>query len=124
MRSAMLCSAALLWMAVPAAAQDPVKVDPAHHKVEFENDQVRVLRVTLAPGEKTPAHSHPGGVAVFLNDSKNRLTVDGKSEEPPRKAGSVVELKAVTHVVENVGTTPSEVIVIELKGKPAAAAAK
>ena len=123
MRSVMLCSAALLWMAVPAVAQDAVKVDPAHHKVEFENAQVRVLRVTLGPGEKTPAHSHPGGVAVFLNDSKNRLTVAGKSEEPARKAGSVIELKPVTHVVENVGTTKSEVIVIELKGKPAAAAA-
>lgn len=25
-------------------AQDAVKVDPKHYKVEFENDQVRVLR--------------------------------------------------------------------------------
>lgn len=119
MRKIMLSAAALLWMVVPAAAQDAVKVDPAHHKVEFENDQVRVLRVTRGPGEKTPTHSHPGGVAIFLNDSKNRLTVDGKSEAPERKAGSVTELKAVTHVVENVGTTKSEVIVIELKGKAA-----
>lgn len=119
MRSVMLAMAALLFIALPAAAQDPVKVDPAHHKVEFENDQVRVLRVTLAPGAKTPAHSHPGGVAVFLNDSKNRLTVDGKVDAPERKAGTVTELKPVTHVVENVGSTASEVIVIELKGKRA-----
>ena len=119
MRSIMLCGAVLLWMAVPAAAQDPVKVDPAHHKVEFENDQVRVLRVTLAPGEKTPAHEHPAGVAVFVNDSKNRVTpVGGKPDETPRKAGSVIELKAVTHTVENAGATKSEVIVIELKRKP------
>ena len=61
-------------------------------------------------------------MGVFLNDSKNRLTIAGKSDEPVRKAGSVVELQAVTHVVENVGTTKSEVIVIELKGKPATAA--
>ena len=27
-------------------AQDAVKVDPKHYKVEFENDQVRVLRIT------------------------------------------------------------------------------
>ena len=120
MRSVMLCGAALLWMAVPAAAQDPVKVDPAHHKVEFENDQVRVLRVTLPAGEKTPAHSHPAGVAVFLNDSQNRLTVDGKTDAPIRKAGGVAELKASTHVVENIGTTTSEVIVIEIKSAAAA----
>ena len=120
MRSVMLCGAALLWMAVPAAAQDPVKVDPAHHKVEFENDQVRVLRVTLPAGAKTPVHSHPAGVAVFLNDSQNRLTVDGKMDAPVRKAGSVAELKATTHVVENIGTTTSEVIVIEIKSAAAA----
>ena len=29
----------------PAPALDPVKVDPRHYKVEFENAQVRVLRV-------------------------------------------------------------------------------
>src|SRR5207249_9810446 len=35
----------LLCLAVSAAmAQDPVKVDPTHYKVEFENAQVRVLR--------------------------------------------------------------------------------
>ena len=28
-------------------ASDPVKVDPAHHKVVFENDRVRVLRIKL-----------------------------------------------------------------------------
>jgi hypothetical protein len=26
-------------------ADDPVKVDPKHYKVEFENDRVRVLRI-------------------------------------------------------------------------------
>jgi hypothetical protein len=26
-------------------AQDPVRVDPQHYTVEFENDQVRVLRI-------------------------------------------------------------------------------
>lgn len=120
MRSVMIGVAVVLWMALPAAAQDPVKVDPAHHKVEFENDQVRVLRVTLAPGEKTPSHDHPAGVAVFVNDSKNRVTPTGaKTDATPRKAGDVIELKAVNHVVENGGTTTSEVIVIELKGKPA-----
>ncbi|CAN5320405.1 hypothetical protein BH18GEM1_BH18GEM1_18610 [soil metagenome] len=41
-----------LWMflalvplaAGPALAQDPVVVDSAHYKLEFENEHVRVLR--------------------------------------------------------------------------------
>jgi len=28
-------------------AQDAVKVDPKHYKVELENDQVRVLRIPV-----------------------------------------------------------------------------
>src|ERR1017187_8421222 len=37
---------------------DPVVVDPKHYKVEFENDQVRVLRVKIGPHESTPEHQH------------------------------------------------------------------
>lgn len=118
MRSVMLSVGAVLWMALPAAAQDPVKVDPAHHKVEFENDQVRILRVTIPAGEKTPVHDHPAFVGVFLNDSRNRVTpVGGKVDDTPRKAGEVASLPAVKHVVENLGTTKAEIIVVELKKK-------
>ena len=120
MRTFMLSVVAVLAMALPSAAQDAVKVDPAHHKVEFENDQVRVLRVTIAPGEKTPVHEHPAIVAVFLNDSKNRVSpVGGAPNETPRKAGEVTSLPATKHVVENLGTTASQIIVVEIKGKPA-----
>ena len=34
-----------------AHAQDAAKVDPKHYKVEFENDQVRVLRISYGPHE-------------------------------------------------------------------------
>ena len=39
-------SLALCAYVGPAMAQDPVKVDAKHYKVEFENDQVRVLRIS------------------------------------------------------------------------------
>ena len=113
----------LLWLALvmwavspsPAVAQDPVKVDPAHHKVELENADVRVLRITIAPGEKAPAHDHPNSVAVFLSDGTNRLTTDGKPTETPQKRGDVVLLNASKHTVENVGKNTTEVILVELK---------
>jgi hypothetical protein len=40
---------ALVGFLSSAIAQDPVKVDPTHHKVELESAQVQVLRVTLEP---------------------------------------------------------------------------
>jgi hypothetical protein len=35
-----------------AVAQDPIVVDAKHYKVTFENDQVRVLKITYGPKEK------------------------------------------------------------------------
>ena len=50
--------------AAPAMAQDPAKVDAKHYKLEFENDQVRVLRITYGPGEKSVMHEHPDAMAT------------------------------------------------------------
>ncbi|MGA8149381.1 MAG: hypothetical protein WB952_00270, partial [Terriglobales bacterium] len=55
-------------------ADDPVKVDPKHYKVEFENDRVRVVRIKYKPGEKSVMHSHPESVAVFLTDAHSKFT--------------------------------------------------
>lgn len=97
-------------------AQDPVVVDPTHHKVEIDNADVRVLRITFAPGEKAPEHAHPNGVAVFLSGGTNRLTTPGqKPTENPQKVGDVVLVNAGKHTVENVGKTRTEVVLVELK---------
>jgi hypothetical protein len=72
--------AALMGASV-TRAQDPVKVDPKHYTVVFENDAVRVLHIHYAMGEKSVMHSHPDSVAVFLEDQKAKMThPDGKSE--------------------------------------------
>ena len=77
--------------AVPALAQDAVKVDPKHYKVELENDQVRVLRINYAAGEKSVMHGHPSSVAIFLTDGKVEFTTpDGKTREEPVKAGQTM----------------------------------
>lgn len=114
---AVLVTAALFMSAPAATAQDSMVVAPQFHKVLLENDKVRVLEVTLKPGDKIPMHSHPGGyVAYALVDSKTRFTgADGKSADREMKAGHPVWADAVTHVAENIGTSAGKVIVIELK---------
>jgi quercetin dioxygenase-like cupin family protein len=85
-------------------AQDPVKVDAKHYKVEFENDQVRVLRIRYGPGEKSTMHEHPNSVAVLLTESSVKFTgPDGKSETQVSKAGDVMWTPASTHLPENTG---------------------
>ncbi len=112
----------LLFSAVVLSAQDAVKADPAHHKVLTENEYVRVLKVTLGPGEKTAVHQHPAGAALFLTGGQNRVApVNGKADETPRKADEVVMLAPTTHTVQNIGKQPMEIIVVELKAAPAGA---
>jgi quercetin dioxygenase-like cupin family protein len=121
-RTVSIVAAAILGavFVVPAMAQDPTKVDAKHYKVEFENDQVRVLRITYGPKEKSVMHEHPGSVAVFLTDGKVKFALpDGKSIDSVVKAGTAQFTPAGKHLPENVGDKPFEVVLVELK-KPAA----
>jgi quercetin dioxygenase-like cupin family protein len=96
---------------------DPVKVDPKHYKVEFENEKVRVLKISYGPNEKSEMHSHPPMVAIFLTDQKSRHThPDGKTEELSGKAGDVRYMEAWEHNPENLSDRPFELIAVELKG--------
>ena len=51
---------------------DPVKLDPEHEQVPFENARVRVLRTILEPHLKGPTHDHPSYVVVYLTELHTR----------------------------------------------------
>lgn len=120
MRQLLVVAALCSVSAVPVFAQDAVKVDPKHYKVEQENDQVRVLRIQYGPHEKSVMHEHPNSVAVFLTDGQVKFTLpDGKTKDVTAKAGSVQWEAAGKHLPENAGDQPFELILVELKGKPA-----
>jgi len=99
------------------AARDPVRVDPKHYKVEFENDRVRVLRINYGRREKSVMHGHPATVAVFLTEGSARFTFpDGRTEERIWSAGQSLFIPAENHLPENLGDKPIELVLIELKG--------
>jgi quercetin dioxygenase-like cupin family protein len=104
-------------------AQGATKVDAKHYSVVSENAQVRILKVHYGAHEKSIMHSHPATVAVFLSDGKGRFTFpDGKSQDFVVKSGDAMYSAAATHLPENTGDQPLDLIVIELKGKSAEAA--
>jgi len=122
MNQGLFLSALFCLTASTAVAQDPVKADPSHYKVEFENAQVRVLRVHHDPHDRSPMHEHPAGVVVWLTDGHERLTLpDGKTQESRSKSGQVGWTAGTRHAVENLSDNPFEVILVELKAKPTAA---
>ncbi len=105
-----------LVLATPVAAQDPTATDGDKYKVIFENEQVRVLDYKDNPGEKTHQHHHPAFVLYAMGAFKRKIHLpDGKVLTREFKAGDVLWSDAQTHIGENVGTTPTHVIMVEMK---------
>jgi len=105
-----------LLAAMPAFAQDAVQTDGDKYKVILENECVRVLDYRDNPGEKTHQHRHPPFVLYALGPFKRTLTLpDGKVLAREFKAGDVMWSDAQTHIGENVGQTPTHVVIVEMK---------
>jgi quercetin dioxygenase-like cupin family protein len=85
-------------------ADDPLKADPKHYSLEFENDQVRVLRVRFGPHEKGVMHQHKlTHLVVYLTD------------QAKGKAGEVRLDEPMTHTEENPLDHAVERIAIDLE---------
>jgi quercetin dioxygenase-like cupin family protein len=97
-------------------AADPLKAEPGHYALEFENKLVRVLGFVSHPGEKWVAHRHPDGVHVSLSEYDLRNVVPGNAAtEAHRRPGEARWVPAVIHTGENIGTTDMRSLIIELK---------
>lgn len=116
----------LIFGAKTAQAQDPVKVDPEHYKVLYEDSDVRVLRYDDTPGHVVPKHTHqyPYRVYVITNATREFRSLDGTTHEcqktaPTTKLFANDELVRgpVTHCEANTGTTPTHLIIFEFKSQ-------
>ncbi len=68
-------------------ALDAVTAAPANHKVLFENDSLRVLEVTLEPGEEEPTHHHRWPSVFVLDQVQgpvHDISPDGTQLPPNR----------------------------------------
>ena len=117
--------AAMLCASVGASAQDATQSDGDKYKVVLENAQVRVLEYRDLPGEKTHLHKHPQFVVVAMEPFRRRLHLpDGRILTREFKAGDVIYSDGESHIGENVGNSPTHVLLIEMKGEKAKPAAK
>lgn len=95
---------------------DPVQTDPDKYSAVFENNRVRVLKYHDAPGQLTSAHHHPDFVLYAFSGFSRRLTLpDGTATERDFEAGDVIWMDGHTHIGENIGSTDTDVLIVELK---------
>src|SRR2546423_15455687 len=96
-------------------AQDPVKTSPQYYKVLLENDQVRVLKYHLQPGEREAMHSHPAGVIYVLSCAKLKFSYpDGRTEERTAASEENIWSEPTTHAGEINGVTESHALAFDL----------
>lgn len=94
---------------------DPTHTDPGLYSVLFENERVRVLEYRDVPGDRTHPHRHPDSVMITLSSFDRRLTRDGNSVEVSKPMHEAGWLPAQEHVGENIGSTDTHVVFVELK---------
>ena len=100
------------------ADRDPVRIDPQHFRLDFQNEHMRVVRLTMKGSEGTPMHEEPEALAVCLKECHIRLTrPDGKIQNLHMQAGDVRWIWEDTRSEKNLGTEPLEMLLIEMKGK-------
>jgi quercetin dioxygenase-like cupin family protein len=100
--------------AVASIAQSALS--PSVAKVEFENDQVRVLRATVGAHQKTQMHQHSSRAGITITENDLRVYLpDGTSATSKRGPHEIFWSEPVTHRVENLSDKPMENIEIEMK---------
>jgi hypothetical protein len=106
------------------AELDATVAAPANHTVLLENDRVRVLDVTVAPGERQAVHAHCWPSVMYQTyvgiakdyDAQGRL-VDEQITAPPDTQFPMTMWVEPTppHALHNLDTKPVRLLRIELK---------
>ncbi len=103
---------------------DALAAAPAQHRLLLENDHVRVLDTRIAPGERTPVHTHRWPASHFIlswsdfvrRDAEGNVLVDTRTGGAARNPEEALWGDALgPHSLENVGAAPIHIISTEVK---------
>tara|TARA_Y100001935_G_scaffold251150_1_gene252521 strand:+ start:2312 stop:2680 length:369 start_codon:yes stop_codon:yes gene_type:complete len=96
----------------------PEKVSPDIYKVLLDNEHVKVLEVTFAPGQSDGMHEHYAMTAYVIEGGKAQITLpDGTVSERDIPSGATMHIPTITkHQVKNIGNNTMKILLVEQKG--------
>lgn len=103
---------------------DALIAAPQHHKLLFENDKVRVLDTSIAPGETTAVHTHQWPACLYIiswsdfirYDADGNILLDSKNLPGTLLPSSAVWSEPLgPHALKNTGDKNLHVIAVEIK---------
>jgi hypothetical protein len=107
---------------------DALNADPQHHRLLFENEQVRVLDTCILPGDTTELHMHRFPAALYIiswsdfirYDEKGNVLLDSRSlPNTPLPFSALWTAALGPHKLRNVGPSKLHIISTEIKTPPA-----
>lgn len=114
-----LAAVSFLALPLPATAQAALPrsyvASPDIYKVIAQNEQLQVIDVRWAPGQKDVMHSHPASGVYYLTDCELRLHApDGATRDVKLKAGfALAQAPIPAHVLENIGAAECRLVMFE-----------
>ncbi len=104
-------------------SMDAVSAAPKNHKVLYEDARVRILDVTVKPGEKENLHYHrwPSVLIIDSPAKKKEYTLDGQvisTDKPSAETPVPIIIRmgpTKPHAIENLDTNSLHLYRIELK---------
>jgi hypothetical protein len=96
--------------------RDALQVDTLHYRLDFENEKMRVLRLTLKPSETVPMHDDKDALVVCLKECHVRfMSPNGRSEDIHMEPGASRWIYGETRSEKNLATKSVEMLFVETK---------
>ena len=107
----------VLLVGVMLHAQAPLQ-DSAHMRVEYEDERVRILQLSLPAGESTPLLDLNERITTSVNEGRLRVLSPGSQpRQMDARAGATTHEMAARISFQNVGNSEWQCVITEFKGQ-------
>ena len=99
-----------------AVIEDALQAAPNNYKLLFENDRVRMLDLSIDPGDRVAMHHLKDHLMYVVTDCSAEFTSsEGESQQCGLSRGQAQWYSSKSQEIANKGNLPMQVIIVEFK---------